>query len=81
MISSKTPAGYTLAVKGVNYGVYYKSDGSRGDKNTEREDLTQDIQQVNGQQQALKGEKFIKDGQLFIRCGEQVYDIMGKPVK
>ena len=28
-----------------------------------------------------KGEKFLQDGRLFIRCGEQVFDIMGHKVK
>ena len=27
-----------------------------------------------------RGEKFVKDGQLYIRCGEQVYDIMGQQI-
>ena len=31
-----TPSGYTLAVKGENYAVYFKADGTRGDKNTDR---------------------------------------------
>lgn len=34
-----TPAGFTLASKGTNYGVYYKTNSSRGDKNTERVDV------------------------------------------
>ena len=76
-----TPSGYTLAVKGTNYGVYYKSDGSRGDKNTERVDRTQGIETVGEQPASLKGEKFLENGQLFIRCGEQVFDIQGRRVK
>ena len=77
-----TPSGYTLAVKGTNYGVYYKSDGTRGDKNTERIDrTTQDIEEVSGLQSTLKGEKFIENGQLYIRCGEQVFDMMGRKVQ
>ena len=27
-----------------------------------------------------RGEKFVKDGHLYIRCGEQVYDIMGQQI-
>ena len=77
-----TPSGYTLAVKGTNYGVYYKSDGTRGDKNTERIDrTTQDIEEISGLQSTLKGEKFIENGQLYIRCGEQVFDMMGRKVQ
>ena len=28
-----------------------------------------------------EGKKFLKDGELYIRCGEQVYDAMGRMVK
>ena len=73
-----TPSGFTLAVKGNGYGVYYKVNSARGDKNTEREDRTQGIEEVSHQPSAVRGEKFIKDGQLFIRCGEQVFDAMGR---
>lgn len=76
-----TPSGYTLAVKGTNYGVYYKMTTPRGDKNTERTDRTQDIEEVSGLQSTLQGEKFIENGQLFIRCGEQVFDMMGRKVQ
>jgi alpha-amylase len=74
-----TPSGYTLAGKGTNYGVYYKVNSVRGDKNTERQDRTQGIEDVQQAQPA--GVKFIQNGQLYIRCGEQVYDIMGRPIK
>ena len=76
-----TPAGYTLASKGVNYGVYYKSDGTRGDKDKERTDRTQGIETVSGERLSVSGEKFIENGQLFIRCGEQVFDVQGRRVK
>ena len=75
---NSTPSGYTLAVKGANYGVYYKMTTPRGDKNTERTDRTQGIEEVTGNGQQVKGEKFIRDGKLYIRCGEQVYDVMGR---
>ena len=75
------PQGYTLASKGVNYGVYYKMNSPRGDKNTERKDLTQSVEETNAKSEMLKGEKFMKNGKLFIRCGEQVYDVMGRAVK
>lgn len=77
---SSTPSGYTLAVKGENYGVYYKTTSNRGDKNTERKDLTP-VEEVKTDVQPLRGDKFIQDGQLFIRCGEQVFDAMGNKVK
>jgi alpha-amylase len=78
---NSTPSGYTLACKGVNYGVYYKMTTPRGDKDTERTPIPESVEQVKGEKQAFKGEKFIKDGQLYIRCGEQVFDVMGQLVK
>ena len=78
---NSTPSGYTLACKGVNYGVYYKMTTPRGDKDTERKPIPESVEQVKGEKQAFKGEKFIKDGQLYIRCGEQVFDVMGQLVK
>lgn len=79
---NNTPDGFTLAVKGVNYGVYYKTNSARGDKNTERTDRTQSIEDVQGDEvQDTKGEKFIENGQLYIRCGEQVFDVMGRLVR
>jgi alpha-amylase len=79
-----TPSGFTLAGKGVNYGVYYKMNTPRGDKNTERPDRTKEektgISTIEAASQPA-GEKFIRNGQLFIRCGEQVYDVMGKRVE
>ena len=55
---------------------------TRGDKDKNRQPIPepQGVEEVkdNGQP---KGEKFLQDGQLFIRCGEQVFDIMGHKVK
>lgn len=78
-----TPAGFTLASKGVNYGVYYKMNTTRGDKDTERKDITQAIETVNadGERVQMGGEKFMENGKLFIRCGEHVFDVMGSRVK
>ena len=78
---NSTPSGYTLAVKGNGYGVYYKMNSARGDKNTERKDLTQGIEEVSSQPSGIRGEKIIKDGQLFIKVGEQVFDAFGRRVK
>ena len=78
---NSTPSGYTLAVKGTNYGVYYKETSARGDKNTERTPITEGIEEVTDNGLQVTGEKFMKDGQLYIRCGEQVYDVMGRIVK
>lgn len=79
---NSTPSGYTLAVKGTNYGVYYKSDGTRGDKNTERTDRTQGIEETTSNS-SLKGggDKFIRNGQLLIKVGEQEFDAFGRRVK
>ncbi|MBR5676969.1 MAG: hypothetical protein IKX20_02380 [Paludibacteraceae bacterium] len=74
-----TPSGYTLAVKGENYGVYYKTNSNRGDKDKERK--PQGIDEVSAQQSTVKGEKFMENGQLFIRVGEKVYDMMGNIIK
>ncbi len=78
---NSAPSGYTLAGKGNNYGVYYKVNSARGDKNTERNPIPEDIEEVTGNGLRVTGVKFMKDGQLYIRCGEQVYDVMGRIVK
>lgn len=76
---NSTPSGYTKAVTGENYGVYYKVNSARGDKDKERQ--PQGIEEVKGERLELRGEKFIENGQLYIRCGEQVFDVMGRLVK
>ena len=79
-----TPSGYTLAGKGTNYGVYYKMNSARGDKDTERVDRTaQAIEVVNadGEHVKLNGDKYIENGKLYIRCGEYVFDAMGRRIK
>ena len=41
-----------------------------------------DIDNVQSDEvQGTKGEKFIENGQLFIRCGERVYDVQGRIVR
>lgn len=62
------PAGYTQAVKGSDYAMYYTGNG------------TFNVDAV-GADHAAKGEKFLENGQLFIRCGEHVYDAQGRLVK
>lgn len=74
-----TPSGFTKAVTGENYGVYYKTWNARGDKDKERKPLG--VEDVQSDEQTVKGEKFIENGKLYIRCGEQVYDVMGRLVK
>ena len=77
------PEGFTLASQGTNYGVYFKMNTPRGDKDTERTDRTQAIETVNadGERVQMKGEKFMENGKLYIRCGEYVFDVMGGRVK
>ena len=84
---NSTPDGFTLVKKGdaskyEYYGIYIKMNTTRGDKDKNRQPIPepQGVEEVkdNGQP---KGEKFLQDGQLFIRCGEQVFDIMGHKVK
>ncbi len=80
---NSTPSGYTLAVKGNGYGVYYKMNSARGDKNTERVDRTktEGVEEVSSMPSAVRGEKFVQDGQLLIKVGEQVFDAFGRRVK
>ena len=75
-----TPSGFTKAVTGENYGVYYRVNSPRGDKDKNR--TPQGIEIVESQKSKVEGgEKFIENGQLYIRCGEQVFDAMGRLVK
>ena len=76
-----TPSGYTLAVKGTNYGVYYKTTSARGDKDKERQPIVEGVEQPSGSSLKGRGEKFVKDGQLLIRVGEQVFDAMGRKIQ
>ena len=76
-----TPQGYTLAVKGTNYGVYYKTTSARGDKDKERQPIVEGVEQPSGSSLNGRGEKFVKDGQLLIRVGEQVFDAMGRKIQ
>jgi hypothetical protein len=66
-------------VTGENYGVYYKTNKDRGDKDKNRTPVG--VEQVKVDTPQVKGEKFIKDGQLYIRCGENVYDVTGTPLQ
>jgi alpha-amylase len=74
---NSTPSGFTKAITGENYGVYYKENSPRGDKNKNRQ--PQGIEEV--QRDEVPSTKFIKDGKLYIRCGEQVYDVQGNRIQ
>ena len=79
---NNTPDGFTLAVKGTNYGVYYKMNSARGDKDTERQPIVQGIENTTSDSSLKgRGEKFVRDGQLLIQVGEQVFDVFGRRVK
>ncbi|MBO5618618.1 MAG: hypothetical protein J5902_01405 [Paludibacteraceae bacterium] len=78
-----TPSGFTKAVTGVNYGVYYKTNSTRGDKNTERVDRTktQGIDNLSPSLPSREGVKYLQDGKLLIRLGEQVFDAFGRRIQ
>ena len=40
-----------------------------------------DFEEVKGERLKLKGEKFVKDGQLYIRVGDKTYNVMGQIIK
>jgi hypothetical protein len=63
------PDGYTQAVKGTDYAMYYTGNGAP----------SQGIEEVESVVSA-KGMKFLKDGQLYIRYGENVYDVRGNKI-
>jgi hypothetical protein len=39
-----------------------------------------ELEEVKSEELRVKSEKFLKDGQLYIRVGEKVYDIQGRLV-
>ena len=64
--SEAAPSGYKTAIKEDKVAMYYTGEGWN------------DVEQVIA---APKSEKFFKDGQLYIRCGEKIYDAQGRIVK
>lgn len=70
---SKTlPDGYELAVEGGDRGAYtvYIQMNPQGVEQT-----------ASGSSSKGSGEKFLKDGKLYIRVGERVYDITGNKIQ
>jgi len=65
--SDAAPSGYTQAVKGSDYAMYYTGNG------------TWAVEHIEAEQS--KGDKFIQDGQLFIRCGDRIYDAQGRLIQ
>ena len=68
--STEVPEGYRLALDGAQYGsdftIYVSDDTPTG------------VKEVNAR---IQTEKFIKNGVLYIRHGEKVYDMMGRTVE
>lgn len=65
-----TPSGFTLAAKGQNWGVYYKTNTPRGNKNEERKpivktDDTQDLPIISTPAQPA-AKKVLENGQIII---------------
>lgn len=57
----------------------YKYDYSRME--FDMSDKPTALETVNGERQSVSGEKFIRDGQLFIRLDERIYDAQGRRVE
>ena len=68
--SKAAPQGYTRAVKGNKYAVYYTGNG----------DPKQALEEV-GADHSFRGEKILRDGRLMIRHGEKLYDLTGRQVR
>ena len=62
-----TPDGYYMAVNGNHYTVYLENGTG--------------IEETGVQPSAAKGEKFLKDGQLYIRVNDEVYTILGEKIQ
>ena len=67
--STDVPEGYELAVEGGERGAYtiFIKENAQG------------IEDIDSG--AQRGQKFMKDGKLFIRHGENVYDILGNKIQ
>ena len=77
---NSTPSGYTLAGKGVNYGVYYKTTSACADKDKSRQPIPEGIE-LTPSNSSSRGEKFLKDGQLYIMYNGTMYNVQGNRVK
>lgn len=81
---NSTPGGYTLAVKGVNWGVYYKTNSARGDKDQNRTPVTPATaieEVVEPATPATIGTKIMENGRIYIQVDGIRYDMMGQRVK
>ncbi len=75
-----TPSGYTLAVKGDGFGVYYKLNSERGNKNENRTPIG-DVTSLNEAEVQTTFRKYVENGQLFIQTQDGTYDALGRRVK
>ena len=62
------PEGYELALEGGDAGDYTIF-------------ICQNSQGIENVSDSKQGEKFVKDGKLFIRVGEKIYDAQGRLIK
>ena len=69
--STEVPEGFELAVEGGDRGYYTVF--------VREED--QGVETVNSENGTVKGQKFIKNGQLFIRLNDDVYTILGEKIQ
>ena len=66
--SKEVPEGYALVLEGgetAQFTIFF-AEGAQGLESAESN--------------RIRGEKFLKDGQLYIRYGEQVYDVLGNKI-
>jgi alpha-amylase len=64
---------YQLKASGPGYAMWVNRTAPMPD--------TTAVDEVKGERTKVKAEKFIQNGQLYIRCGEQVYDVMGQIIR
>ncbi len=81
-----TPAGYTLAAKGTNWGVYYKLNSNVADKDKSRTAIRTDLSvrtDVEDVEEAPTSvaRKVVENGQIYIYVGNEKYTLTGQPVR
>ena len=64
---------YQLKASGPGYAMWVNRTAPMPD--------TTAVDEVKGERTKVKAEKFIQNGQLYIRCGEKVYDVMGQIIR
>lgn len=77
-----TPSGFTLATKGTNWAVYYKTNSARGDKDQNRTPIAQEDPQPQAVESvemvAPAVEKVMENGRIYVVVDGVRYDIMGQ---